>query len=199
MMRLFKPIILSSIVLSMNFASVFLVYDTPMTICVKPKYSMLPVKSKDILDINQMVIRDTLKIVNEMERKEELFSGKTLYDMYSDEELELLFRVVEAEATEGDVACKSHVASVIFNRVGSGWHNGDLIKNLMAKRQFEVITNGRYKRVKITDETIKACEIGFRYDTTKGAMYFDCTNGESYAAKNKEFIFRDAIKHDFYK
>lgn len=122
----------------------------------------------------------------------------TLYDVYSEDELDLLFRVVQAEATEGDVVQKSHVASVIFNRIKEGWWDGDLTKNLMAKRQFEVVTNGRYKKMKVNAETILACEMAFEQDTTQGALFFDCTEGKSWAAKNQEWIFNDGI-HDFYK
>lgn len=122
----------------------------------------------------------------------------TLYNTYSEEELELLFRVVEAEATDTDIECKSHVASVIFNRLKEGWWGGDLTRTLMAKNQFEVITNGRYKRVTITEDTIIACEIAFKEDTAQGATFFDGTNGKSWAAKNRTWIFRDRY-HDFYK
>lgn len=121
-----------------------------------------------------------------------------LYENYSAEELELLFRVVEAEATSGDVECKSHVASVIFNRLKTGWWGDTLTEVMMAKYQFEVVTNGRYLKMKIVESTIKACELAFEQDTTQGALFFDSTNGNSWAARNARFLFRDKIGHDFY-
>ena len=123
----------------------------------------------------------------------------TLYSTYSIDELELLFRVVEAEATDADIECKSHVASVIFNRLKEGWWGGDLTRTLMAKNQFEVITNGRYKKVTVTKETIIACEWAFMEDTAQGATFFDSTNGKSWAAKNRTWIFKDKAGHDFFK
>lgn len=148
-------------------------------------------------DISITVIKDALVAVEE--RLEICSTNKTtLYDVYSEEELELLFRVVEAEATDYGIECKSHVASVIFNRVNSGWKDGDLTKNLMSKRQFAVITNGRYLKVEITEETILACEIAFENDTAQGAFYFDSTKGKSWAHENKEFIFADDA-HWFYR
>lgn len=134
------------------------------------------------------------------ERQLELCSVEkpTLYNTYSEEELELLFRVVEAEATDYSIECKSHVASVIFNRLKEGWWGGDLTRSIMAKRQFEVITNGRYKRVKVTEETILACEIAFEQDTAQGALFFDSTKGKSWAHKNRTYIFSDDA-HWFYK
>ena len=68
----------------------------------------------------------------------------------------------------------------------------------MAKRQFEVITNGRYKKVTITEETILACEIAFERDTAQGALFFDSTKGNSWAHMNQEYLFSDHV-HWFYK
>ena len=124
---------------------------------------------------------------------------KKLYADFTDEELNLLFLVVEAEVTGGDIESKSHVASVIFNRLKAGWHDGDLTENLMAQRQFKVVTNGRYKKMEITQDTIIACELAYVHDTAQGALFFDSTNGKSWAARNLEFIFRDRVNHDFYK
>ena len=131
-------------------------------------------------------------------------SVPTLYSTFTEEELNLLFKVVEAEATEGGLEEKTNVASVIFNRVRTGWSDGDLISILLSPRQFEVITNGRYKRVKVTETTILACEFAFENDTVDGAIYFDCTNGESWAAQeckkgNLIWVMKDGIGHDFYR
>lgn len=156
-----------------------------------------PAEKVELPDVSELVMQEALKQVQDTL---ELFKTgeKTLYNTYSEEELELLFRVVEAEATNYDVKCKSHVASVIFNRLKEGWWGGDLIKSLTARRQFEVITNGRYKRVTVTEETILACEIAFAGDTAQGALFFDSTKGKSWAHKNQEFIFSDDA-HWFYR
>ena len=151
----------------------------------------------EVPEVGDVLIKEAYEYVQdylETFSKEE----KTLYNTYTDDELELLFRVVEAEATDYCVDCKSHVASVIFNRLKAGWWGGDLTKNIMAKRQFEVITNGRYKRMTITEETIRACEIAFDGDTTQGALFFDSTKGKSWAHKNRDYIFSDHV-HWFYK
>ena len=164
--------------------------EIPITATPKPTPTPLP-------DVSVIVIQEALNAV-----KEELALcatiKPTLYDTYSEEELELLFRVVEAEATDYNVECKSHIASVIFNRLKSGWWGGDLTKSIMAKRQFEVITNGRYKKVEVTEETILACEIAFEQDTAQGALFFDSTKGKSWAHKNRTYIFSDDA-HWFYK
>ena len=149
------------------------------------------------LELQEQIIRKALRMVGAKKRpgKEE----DTLYDTYSKKELDLLFRVVEAEAMGADVECKSHVASVIFNRLEKGWWDGDITRSLMAHNQYEVVSNGRYKRVTVTESTIQACEVAFNFDTARGALFFDSTDGKSWAAKNREFIFRDRIGHDFFK
>ena len=151
----------------------------------------------EVPDVGDVLIKEAYEHVQDhLETFAE--KKKTLYDTYTEKELELLFRVVEAEATDYCVDCKSNVASVIFNRLKAGWWGGDLTKNIMAKRQFEVITNGRYKRMTVTEETIQACEIAFDGDTTQGALFFDSTKGKSWAHRNKDYIFSDHA-HWFYK
>jgi len=151
----------------------------------------------ELPDVGELAIQEALRRVYD---NLELFSSGevTLYNTYSEDELDLLFRVVEAEATDYCVMCKSHVASVIFNRLNAGWWGGDLTKSIMAKRQFEVVTNGRYKKVTVTDETILACQIAFSGDTAQGALFFDSTKGKSWAHRNQEYLFSDDA-HWFYK
>lgn len=151
----------------------------------------------EVPDVGDILIKDAYEYVQDYL---ETFSKDepTLYNTYSEKELELLFRVVEAEATDYSIECKSHVASVIFNRLKAGWWGGDLTKCIMAKRQFAVITNGRYLKVKVTEETILACEIAFAGDTAQGALFFDSTKGKSWAHENRKYIFSDDV-HWFYK
>ena len=127
-----------------------------------------------------------------------------LYDAFTEEELDLLFRVVECEARGGSLESKINVASVIFNRVKTGWQGGDLTSILMSPRQFEVVTLGVYKTAKPTKSTIKGCEIAFETDSVDGAIYFDCTGGTSWAAEecrkgNLIWVMKDDLDHDFYR
>ena len=122
----------------------------------------------------------------------------TIYDVFTKEELDLLFRVVQAEVGDYDFMSEANVASVILNR--HYYYKTDLTSILLAEYQFATITNGMYLKVEVDEETILACEYVFLFgDTTNGAMFFDSTNGNSWAAHNREFIFRDSAGHDFYK
>lgn len=164
------------------------------TIVVTPNPTMI---EEPILEdkIEPFLVETSLDSILDSLKKER----KKIYTDFSDDELDLLFRVVEAEVTEGDIECKSHVASVIFNRLKNGWNKGNLVSILKAKNQFSVVSSGRYKKIKITEDTIIACELAYVHDTAQDALYFDSTNGKSWAARNLEFIFRDRVGHDFYK
>lgn len=121
---------------------------------------------------------------------------ETIYDYYSDEELNLLFRVVEAEATAGGFYEKANVASVIFNRINHEGF-GNTLSDVLVKKQFSCISDGRYLKVNISEDTILACEYVFMIeDTTNGAIFFEA-DGNAHSAY-AEYIFTDAIGHNFY-
>ncbi len=129
---------------------------------------------------------------------------ETIYDYFNQDELELLFRIVETEV-RGDENFdeKVNVASVIFNRIG---HEDfpmtltDILTQRIPSPQFSSYISGAYKNVEVADTTILACEYAFQIgDTTNGALYFDSTNGHSWADRNREYIFTDAVGHSFYR
>lgn len=119
---------------------------------------------------------------------------ETIYDYYTDNELELLFKVVQAEV--GDEYLfeqKVNVASIIFNRIE---HEDfpDEIQNVLTRSQFQPISDGRYKEVEVSNETILACEYSFMFgDTTNGCLFFDSNGKLQY-----EFVYSDGA-HNFYK
>lgn len=119
---------------------------------------------------------------------------ETIYDYYTEKELDMLFRVVQAEAgDEYSFEQKANVASVIINRLK---HNefGDNMFEVLTADQFETIQNKRYKKVKVSENTILACEYSFQIeDTTNGCLFFDSNHLLKY-----KFIFYDGA-HNFYK
>lgn len=126
---------------------------------------------------------------------------ETIYDYYNESELELLFRIVETEV-RGDTHFneKVNVANVIFNRVNHEQFPETLTNVLTQYPQFSSYITGAYKNVKITETTILACEYAFQFDdSTNGALWFDSTNGNSWAERNREYLFTDSVGHSFYK
>lgn len=126
---------------------------------------------------------------------------ETIYDCFSQEELDFLFRIVEAEVTGvGKFQAKCNVASVIFNRLKSDKFANDIRSILSSPHQFSTYSNGRYNHMEVSDETRLACEYAFQIeDATNGALYFDSTNGNSWADGNRTFVLRDNVGHSFYK
>lgn len=124
---------------------------------------------------------------------------ETIYDYYTDEERILLFKVVEAEVGDlGGFDEKCNVASVIFNRIDSDKF-GDTLSDVLTKKQFATISNGRYKKVTASEETIMACEFVFQFgDTTGGALFFESGNSNVHDAY-ATYMFKDNAGHKFYK
>lgn len=123
----------------------------------------------------------------------------TIYTEFTDEELELLFRIVEAEVTgTGCFTNKVNVANVIFNRYDNNFGT-DLVDILTADNQFSTYGSGRYNRITVTEETIRACEYAFLFDdTTQGSLWFASID-DCWASRNRQEVFTDSCGHTFYK
>jgi spore germination cell wall hydrolase CwlJ-like protein len=129
---------------------------------------------------------------------ENLDLPETIYDYYSDEELSMLFKVVQAEVgDEYSFSQKCNAASVIYNRLDSE-EFPDSMFEILTKDQFASISDGRYNKVEVSDQTILACEYAFTFkDDTHGALFFESGNNnihESYA----DLVYSDGV-HKFYK
>lgn len=121
-------------------------------------------------------------------------SPETIYDCFTDEELDLLFHVVQAEiGDEYLFEQKVNVASVIFNRLDHE-RFPDTLSEILVYNQFSPISDGRYKDIEVSKDTILACEYAFSVeDTTGGCLFFDSNNTLNY-----KFVFNDSA-HNFYK
>lgn len=103
---------------------------------------------------------------------------ETIYDYYSDEDIEILHRIVEAECTGLDFDKKVNVANVIFNRINDEKFPNNVKEVVFQKNpiQFSPISDGRYYSVSLEDETLLAIEYAFMFpDTTEGAIFFEAT------------------------
>jgi len=116
---------------------------------------------------------------------------ETIYEYFTEEELDLLFHVVQAEIGDECYSFeqKANVASVVFNRL---YHEKfpDALSEILVYDQFSPI----YKEVEVSEDTILACEYAFEIeDTTDGCLFFDSNNTLNY-----QFVFNDSA-HNFYK
>lgn len=95
----------------------------------------------------------------------------------SEKDKNILLRIVEAEATGGDVKSKMLVANVILNRVKSSKFP-DTVEGVVFQKgggvyQFSPIKDGRYYSVSISSGTRKAVNrVLAGEDVSKGALYF---------------------------
>lgn len=119
---------------------------------------------------------------------------ESIYDYFDEEELDLLFKVVQAEIGDSDdFIQKVNVVNVIFNRLKHERFSNAL-SEILVSDQFSTISNGRYKKVEVTEDTILACEYAFIIeDTTDGCLFFDSNETLNYKP-----VFEDGA-HNFYK
>lgn len=105
-----------------------------------------------------------------------LVERKYVYDL-SEEEVEVLQQIVEAEAGNEDEDGKLLVANVVLNRVNSD-RFPDTVSEVVFQRekgvsQFSPVYNGSYYRVTVSEETVNAVERALMgEDISQGALYF---------------------------
>ena len=124
----------------------------------------------------------------------EIDNQLSVYDVFTENEIFLIQRVVETETYGADLLSKTNVASVIFNRINH-------TKSKFGNSVWEIIYSPNqfsYFRTKISETTIKAVENAFLHDTTQGALFFH--SGKSKKTFNHaKFLFKDDVGHSFYK
>lgn len=112
---------------------------------------------------------------------------KNTHNELSQQDMETLLRIVEAEAGCEDEDGRLLVANVVLNRVADE-HFPDTIQEVVFQQengvtQFSPVANGRYWDVEITEKTVSAVERALGgEDISEGALYFAA---RKYADSNK--------------
>ena len=92
---------------------------------------------------------------------------------YTDEDYQVLLRIVQAEAGICDPKGKILVADVIINRVLSGKFPDSVKAVVYQPSQFQPVSNGTINTVKVTAETIECVDRARAgEDYSNGALYF---------------------------
>ena len=92
---------------------------------------------------------------------------------YTDEDYQVLLRIVQAEAGICDPKGKILVADVIINRVLSGKFPDSVKAVVSQPSQFQPVSNGTINTVKVTAETIECVDRALAgEDYSNGALYF---------------------------
>ena len=113
-------------------------------------------------------------------------------EQWSEQDLTYMYRCVQSEAGDADFDGRTHVASVIMNRVHDPNFGDTPYKVITAKNQFV------YWRTNIDQMTIDAVHYVLENgDTAQGALFFHCMSYREYFCGHKH-IFTDAYGHHFY-
>lgn len=117
---------------------------------------------------------------------------ETIWDCFSEDEVNLICKVVETETYDQDFMSKVNVANVVLNRYYSG-DFGETITEIITKPyQFA------YGRNVITADTIWAVMFSFEMtDTTDGALFFH-SNDKTDTFCGADYLFSDRCGHNFY-
>lgn len=118
----------------------------------------------------------------------------TVEDIYSEEEITLMERVIETEVCGGTFLQKVNVANVLLNRFQYYEQFGylDMVEVITDKNQF------CYYKTNITEETKNALRFAFEIkDTTNGAIAFR-SDKKPVSWGNWTYMFDDGA-HYFYK
>lgn len=115
-------------------------------------------------------------------------------------QLNILYRIVEAEATDGTLEQKMNVASCVLARVASpDWP--DTIEGVVfQKKQFSPISDGRYYTVTVTDSTIEAVTLVRQQGLRHSCVWFctpTCSSAKTGFHSKLKFAFNDGM-HNFY-
>ena len=126
----------------------------------------------------------------------------------SDEDMEALLRIVEAEAGCEDEEGKLLVANVVLNRVNHKSFPDTVTEVILQKEngvtQFSPVANGRYYRVEVSEETISAVGRALTgEDISEGALYFAAikyadSDKMKWFDENLTFLFSHG-GHEFFK
>jgi len=97
--------------------------------------------------------------------------------LFSKEELDALYHIVESEAGIEDEEGKLLVANVVLNRVDSDCFPNTITEVVLQREngvtQFAPVSNGRFWKVKISEETIRAVDRALEgEDISQGALFF---------------------------
>lgn len=130
-----------------------------------------------------------------------------MYDL-PDEELDVLLRIVQAEAGNEDEDGKLLVANVVLNRMNSEAFpdtvSGVVLQREKGVSQFSPVANGSFYRVKVSEETVSAVSRALMgEDISQGALYFAA---RKYADSGKMKWFDENLTylfvhggHEFFK
>lgn len=123
---------------------------------------------------------------------------------YSEQDYQVLLRIVQAEAGVCDEQGKVLVANVILNRVRDSEFPNNITDVVYQSSQFSPVSNGSINTVKVTSQTIDCVNRALAgEDHSRGALYFMYRGGSrshavSWFDRRLTFLFQHE-RHEFFK
>lgn len=123
---------------------------------------------------------------------------------YSEQDYQVLLRIVQAEAGVCDEQGKVLVANVILNRVRDKSFPNNITDVVYQRSQFSPVSNGSINTVKVTSQTIDCVNRALSgEDYSRGALYFMYRGGSrshavSWFDGRLTFLFQHE-RHEFFK
>lgn len=108
------------------------------------------------------------------------------------EEIEMLYRITEAEAGEGTIDQKKNVVSCVLARVASDGFPNNIEAVIFEKDQFTPVWDGWYYKVKVTDETRQAVDEVLESGRLHDYLFF-C----SYGCKSSYFDKKNLVEKPY--
>lgn len=122
----------------------------------------------------------------------------------TDDDYQMLLRIVEAEASGEGMKGKILVANVILNRLEEGFSGATSISDVIfEKGQFQPVTTGKIFRVTVSEETVEAVERALDgEDYSRGTTFFKSMTrasqkGARWFEQNLKLVFTHG-GHGFY-
>lgn len=126
---------------------------------------------------------------------------------YTEEDYQVMLKIVEAEAGDCGLRGKVLVANVIINRVQSERFPNTITEVVYQRNkhtaQFSPVSNGSINRVTVTQETIESVELAlFGEDYSEGALFFMMRSASakkniSWFDRELKYLFKDG-PHEFF-
>lgn len=166
-----------------------LMYGSEMTGQKLAALALAEVKNRDL----ELMSSSTDHIVN--------YHGRRF--AITEEDYQVLLKIVEAESGGEDVKGRMLVANVILNRMEVGFGGDTISEVVFDEGQFSPVASGKIFRVTPSEKTIEAVErVLDGEDYSKGALYFMCRElaskkGIRWFDKNLKFLFKHGC-HEFY-
>lgn len=115
--------------------------------------------------------------IEETTTVKETVTTESNMDNYTEVELDILYRIVEAEATGEDIKGKILIVNVIINRINDTRFPNDVESVVFQRKpvtQFSPISDKRYYTVEVTEDTKDAVyqAIELEKDYSQGALFF---------------------------